>query len=148
MSHLPEASDDYLAGTRFNHRSANRALNNRDYAGAYRHSMECVENALKRILEKNRWYRRSDRHHQSEMLWDKIQENNLISTTDQQILNSILPDLFKVDIVSQTEHTDCASAQIGDFRYRDMDDFIDFHDAKRKVDLINQAMNILDKYLE
>lgn len=154
MSHLPEAQDDFIRATQYNFRTANKEFQDGNDSVAYRYAMEFVENALKVILVNNCLYidrpkwQGGDRHHSSEDLWNKIKQNNLINPSDEKRLNIILPGLFKVDISSQSEHIDCASEQTPGFRYKDMDDFVNHNNAKDKIDLMNQAMNILQKYLK
>jgi len=79
--------------------------------------MEFAENVMKATLVKNDLYvdkpkwQGGDRHHSCDDLWDKIKQNNLLSHIDVEMLDTLLPRLFQIDISSHNEHMDCESAR-------------------------------------
>jgi HEPN domain-containing protein len=154
MSHLPEAKDDFVSANYYRYKASNEALQKNNFPDAYEHAMEWAENVMKAILLKNSLFidkperEGGDRHHSCEKLWTKIKSNNLIDESDIKSLNGLLPKLFKVNISSQSEHMDCASSQVPNFRYRDMDVFVNQTNAEEKVNLMNSAFEVLQKYLE
>ena len=158
MSSLQEAKENFKEATHSHLTSAQKALDTEGLQHkAFEEAWYCGECAFKAVLDKAGKYidaprhRGGDKHHEWHRHYQKIKDEGLLpSNLTNMILDSLVENLYAINVSSDTEHVDCAPtgrSLIGDLRYIASERFIDRTDANEKVRSAKRLVEILEPYM-
>ena len=156
MSILPEAKENFREATYSNLETSKKALNAGIDNIAFRRAIECGENVLKAVLQKDGKFipapprQNGDWIHEGWVLFQKVKREKILPPQLNLAVENLVLDLFDLDVSSQSEHVDCASTgsnKLGIMRYLDDRKFIEREDAQEKIRIAEELVNILQPFV-